>query len=139
MTFGEKVKKARLAMNLSQAELARLTGISEESLNTYEQLETLPRKNNIEKLAEALHISVSYLLDDVKIKNIGELEFVVFCIENIAIRLEKNAEKVYQALSEQSNILNSYIIPEYEILHTQSKDYIVDDIIRLMKERGIEL
>lgn len=139
MTFGEKVKKARLAMNLSQAELARLTGISEESLNTYEQLETLPRKNNIEKLAEALHISVSYLLDDVKIKNIGELEFVVFCIENIAIRLEKNAEKVYQALSEQSNILNSYIIPEYEILHTQSKDYIVDDIISLMKERGIEL
>lgn len=139
MTFGEKVKKARLAMNLSQAELARLTGISEESLNTYEQLETLPRKNNIEKLAEALHISVSYLLDDVKIKNIAELEFVVFCIENIAIRLEKNAEKVYQALSEQSNILNSYIIPEYEILHTQSKDYIVDDIISLMKERGIEL
>ena len=139
MTFGEKVKKARLAMNLSQAELARLTGISEESLNTYEQLETLPRKNNIEKLAEALHISVSYLLDDVKIKNIGELEFVVFCIENIAIRLEKNAEKVYQAWSEQSNILNSYIIPEYEILHTQSKDYIVDDIISLMKERGIEL
>ena len=139
MTFGEKVKKARLAMNLSQAELARLTGISEESLNTYEQLETLPRKNNIEKLAEALHISVSYLLDDVKIKNIGELEFVVFCIENIAIRLEKNAEKVYQALSEQSNILNSYIIPEYEILHTQSKDYIVDDIISLRKERGIEL
>ena len=64
MTFGEKVKEARLAMNLSQTELAQLTGISERSLYTYEQLGTLPRKNNIRKLAEALHISVSYLLDD---------------------------------------------------------------------------
>ena len=40
MTFGEKVKEARLAMNLSQTELARLTGISERSLNTYEHLGT---------------------------------------------------------------------------------------------------
>ena len=64
MTFGEKVKEARLAMNLSQTELAHLTGISERSLYTYEQLGTLPRKSNIRKLAEALHISVSYLLDD---------------------------------------------------------------------------
>ena len=51
-------------MNLSQTELAQLTGISERSLYTYEQLGTLPRKSNIRKLAEALHISVSYLLDD---------------------------------------------------------------------------
>ena len=64
MTFGEKVKEARLAMNLSQTELAQLTGISERSLYTYEQLGTLPRKSNIRKLADALHISVSYLLDD---------------------------------------------------------------------------
>ena len=54
MTFGEKVRKARLALNLSQAELAQMTGISERSLYTYEQLGTLPRKNNIIKLAEAL-------------------------------------------------------------------------------------
>mgnify|MGYP000208274714 CR=1 FL=1 len=30
MTFGEKVKEARLAMNLSQTELAQMTGISED-------------------------------------------------------------------------------------------------------------
>lgn len=51
-------------MNLSQTRLAQLTGISERSLYTYEQLGTLPRKSNIRKLAEALHISVSYLVDD---------------------------------------------------------------------------
>ena len=77
--------------------------------------------------------------DNVKIKNEDELEFVVFCIENIAIKLGKNAEEVYQALTEKSNILNDYIVPEYEMLHTQSKEYIVNDIVSLMVERGIKL
>ena len=68
-----------------------------------------------------------------------ELEFAIFCIENVADKLNIDATKVYSMLTEQTNILNEYIIPEYEILHTQSKDYIVDDIIEVMKERGVEI
>lgn len=68
-----------------------------------------------------------------------ELEFAIFCIENIASRLHVDAQKVYVSLSEQTNILKDYIIPEYEVLHTQSKDYIVDDIIDVMHERGVKL
>ena len=79
------------------------------------------------------------MLEEVKITNTNQLEFAVFCIENIAIRLEKNAEEIYKMLTEESNILSSYIIPAYEILHTQSKDYIVDNIISLMRERGIKV
>lgn len=74
-----------------------------------------------------------------KIKNIDELEFAVFCIENIAERLGVDAVRVYETLTEKSRILNSYIVPEYEILHTQGKEYIVDDIIEVMKERGVEV
>ena len=66
-----------------------------------------------------------------------ELEFAIFCIENIAAKLGVSAEKVYDALTEKSDILNDYIIPEYEILHTQGKEYIVDDILEVMKERGV--
>ena len=72
-----------------------------------------------------------------KISNAKELEFCVFCIENIAIRLGINPKEVYTMIAEQSDILNDYIVPEYEMLHTQGKDYIVDDIIEVMKERGI--
>ena len=73
------------------------------------------------------------------IKNSRELEFVVFCIENVAKELGVNAERVYQALTEESNILNVYIIPEYGILHTQSREYIVRDILDVMKERGVHI
>ena len=81
MTFGEKIKEARLAMNLSQTELAQLTGISERSLYTYEQLGTLPRKNNIRKLAEALHISVSYLLDEDETDTQSQIDDDLFIME----------------------------------------------------------
>ncbi|MDO4384041.1 MAG: DUF3791 domain-containing protein [Eubacteriales bacterium] len=74
-----------------------------------------------------------------KIRNAAELEFAVFCIENVASKLDVDARRVYKALTEESNILNEYIIPEYDILHTQSKEYIIEDILDVMKERGVEV
>ena len=47
------------------------------------------------------------------IKNAKELEFAVFCIENVATKLNVTAERVYKAVAEKSNILNGYIIPGY--------------------------
>ena len=74
-----------------------------------------------------------------KIKNSRELEFAVFCIENVAAKLGVDAEMVYEAFTEKSDILNGYIVPEYEMLHTQSKEYIVDELLDVMKERGVEI
>lgn len=73
------------------------------------------------------------------IQSIEELEFVIFCIENIAARLGVGAETVYNALTEKSGILQEYIVPGYDILHTQSKEYIVEDILEFMRERGVEI
>lgn len=77
------------------------------------------------------------MMNNKKIKNSNELEFAIFCIENIAAKLGVDAINVYQALTKQSNILYDYIVPEYEVLHTQSKEYIVQDILDVMKERGV--
>jgi len=63
--------------------------------------------------------------------------FVVFCIEAIAEKLNITGDKVYQLLTDDSDILDNYIIPCYNALHTQGKDYITDDIIRFMKEQGV--
>ena len=97
MTFGEKIKEARLAMNLSQTELAQMTGISERSLYTYEQLGTFPRKNNIRKLAEALHISVSYLLDESETDSQSHIDqdmFILEAKENFGSKGAKEAQEV---------------------------------------------
>lgn len=74
-----------------------------------------------------------------KITNEDELEFAIFCIENIALKLNVSGDKVFDALANKTNILNDYIVGSYDVLHTQSKDYIVNDVIQLMKEKGISL
>lgn len=79
------------------------------------------------------------MIADEKIKNSNELEFAIFCIENVAEKLGVDAERIYQAFTEKSDILNGYIVPEYEILHTQSREYIVDDLLDVMGEKGVEV
>lgn len=71
------------------------------------------------------------------IRNERELEFAIFCVENVAKFLGKDAQEIYRLLTEDSDILKSYIVAEYEMLHTQSKEYIVNDIVEFMRESGL--
>ena len=71
------------------------------------------------------------------IKSRRELEFAVFCIENVAAALGKPSGDVYRALSGDGGILQQYIVPSYDVLHTQGRDYIVNDIREVMAERGV--
>ena len=78
MEFGEKLKKARLALNLSQIELAEKVGITERSIYSYEQTGTFPRTAVLKRLADALNVTVAYLMNDDetdKARNINEEMF----------------------------------------------------------------
>lgn len=63
--------------------------------------------------------------------------FIVFCIESIADELETTGNNIYKLLTDDSDIIDSYIIPHYETLHTQGKAYIVNELIELMKTRSV--
>ena len=67
------------------------------------------------------------------------LEFVIFCVESVAERLGKDPGNVYDALVQQSDILSHYIVAQYETLHTQGKEYIVEEILNVMRERGVQV
>ena len=66
-----------------------------------------------------------------------ELSFVVFCVENVAEHLKLGGNEVYKLLTEDSDILDGYITPNYDALHTQDKEYIVNDVIEYMREEGL--
>ena len=70
--------------------------------------------------------------------SLEELSFAIFCIENLAARLNMDPANVYRLLTEKTDILYDYIIPCYESLHTQDKEYILDDIVDVMKEKGVK-
>ena len=74
-----------------------------------------------------------------KKNTIRELEFTIFCIESLAELMHKDGASVYQELSSGKNFLQNYIIPEYEALHTQGKEYILQELLSVMKEWGVQL
>jgi len=69
--------------------------------------------------------------------DLKEIEFAIFCIENVADKLETTGKEIFNCLTINSNILDNYVIPSYDVLHTQGKNYIVNDIIDCMKEAGV--
>ncbi len=68
-----------------------------------------------------------------------ELRFVVFCIESLAEDMNVAPVIVHDALTRESDIVDQYIIPCYETLHTQGKEYIIENLKEVMAERGIAL
>ena len=69
-------------------------------------------------------------------KNI--LEFITFAIGSVAERLQKSPSEIYK-IFRQSNIIAGYLIPAYDVLHTFGRQYLVDDVLDFMKEKGVKL
>ena len=65
-----------------------------------------------------------------------QLDFVTYCVGNLADRLNMSASKVYKMLR-STDILNGYMIPCYDVLHTFGKEYLMEDLIDYMREKGV--
>lgn len=63
------------------------------------------------------------------------LDFITFCVGSLADALHMSASQVYSALR-LSGVLNDYIVPCYDVLHTFGKDYLVEELTEVLKERG---
>lgn len=68
--------------------------------------------------------------------NRKELEFVTFLISKLAVYLNLSQSDVYQRLN-KSGILYDYIVPSYDVLHTFSSSYLMEDITDFMREEGV--
>ena len=65
-------------------------------------------------------------------------EFVVYMIHACARKCHKTPKEIYQII-ESKGCVSEYLVPFYEILHTQGVNYIVDDIIGYMANRGVTI
>lgn len=55
--IGEKIREIRKNSNLTQKDLAKLSGIAEITIRKYENNERNPKKEQIEKIAKALKVT----------------------------------------------------------------------------------
>ena len=70
--------------------------------------------------------------------NKKELSFSIFMIYSLADKWKMSPAKVYKILN-STGILDDYIIKCYDVLHTQGKDYLVEDITDFVKEKGVNV
>ena len=62
-------------------------------------------------------------------------EFVVFCIENTAAKLGISGVELFHELKRTDGI-NSFLYPSYNALHTQGKEYIVDETLEYIRRHN---
>ena len=63
MSFGENLKRARISIGMTQAELARRTGITERSIYNYEKNSRAPKIDVVERFAQALGVQPESLME----------------------------------------------------------------------------
>ncbi|MCC8114116.1 MAG: DUF3791 domain-containing protein [Bacteroidales bacterium] len=54
---------------------------------------------------------------------------------SVAERLDLPLATVYRRVKD-SNIIDGYLVPGYDPLHTFSREYITDEVIDFMKKKG---
>lgn len=64
------------------------------------------------------------------------LEFVTYCISKLSDFLNMPQNQVYCRLKD-SGILDEYIIPCYDVLHTFGSRYLMEDITACMREKDV--
>ncbi len=105
--IGDRIKRCRLALGMSKAKLASKAGLTRPTITYYENRNVTPTLQSLRKLADALGVTVDYLVGiekdpkdsgDFKIqllfKNINELsEREILLMEEMCERVRKRDGK----------------------------------------------
>ena len=70
--------------------------------------------------------------------NQDSFAYVVYMIHACADRWHKLPSEVYKTLK-GSGCIDKYLVPNYEILHTQGTEFVVDDIQEYLDIRGVKI
>ena len=67
----------------------------------------------------------------------AETEFVVFCIEELAMECKVPGSEMYRLLAKKTDMISNYIVPNYEVLHSMGRNTIVEEMKNILQERGL--
>lgn len=70
--------------------------------------------------------------------NRDSFSFVVYMIHACADKWDMLPSEIYRKL-QGAGCIEQYLVPHYDVLHTQGTEYIVEDIKKYLKVRGVEV
>lgn len=101
-SFAEKLKEARVSLGISQTELGKTVGVSQRSIQAYENGEKTPRQATMAKLAKFLKVSVKFLTDEECDDPVAEIEKDNYIDEARERYGSKGARDVEQLLADNA-------------------------------------
>jgi transcriptional regulator with XRE-family HTH domain len=72
MTFGERITYARKQKKMTQNDLGKTVGTSGDIIGKYERNEIKPSIDTAAKIADALNVTIDYLVKDAEYQNIDD-------------------------------------------------------------------
>jgi len=145
MNINDTILKISKELNISIASIARSINESPQNFNNKLKRGSLSLEE-LEAIAKTLNINFnsSFTVNNEKlnitsnsIENKDVLEFSIFCIERLKDNMMISGIEAYELLAEKTNVLYSYIIRHYDVLHTLDETYILDDLRRLVYRGGV--
>lgn len=79
------------------------------------------------------HIFVTKYISKMKKE---DLNFTIYCVGIMAESLGKDSREIYH-LMQKGDIIMGYIVPCFDVLHSFSREYIIEDLTNLMQRKGL--
>lgn len=61
-----------------------------------------------------------------------KLGFVSSCVEFVAAALGRPYDEIYQRMY-KANMLRDYVYRHYDVIHTQSREHVTEDLVDLLR------
>lgn len=146
MSFGDRLKEARLKKGLKQTELSNLVGLTQNAVSNYETKVSFPNIEVLYKLMRTLDVDPNFLFqDEVKIENnvltIGEKD-LIDQYRNLNSEGQQKAKEYIDDLTinpkymEQPSASKSDIAEEVPSAKTKSRGYTINNIHEKYRNNG---
>lgn len=68
----------------------------------------------------------------------NQIDYVTCVIGALALMTGEPCSRIYKKLN-SAGIIKDYLTAAYDVLHTFSLEYVAEDVIQLMKKKGVAL
>lgn len=69
---------------------------------------------------------------------IDQIEYITCVIGALAQMTGKSCSMIYQRL-QNAGIIRDYLVPAYDALHTFSLEYVAEDVMEILRKKGLAL
>ena len=131
MDIGKKIKQLRKERNITQSELGKRMGISQQQIAQYENGRLNPKLETLHRIADALQIPHSMLYNDISPKEKGELvkRDIMDIINTLNLEIVDIEDKsnITEVIAETAENKRNYLKLYYK-LNTSGKSKSIDQV-----------